>query len=494
MHGPPSVRRALRAASVAASVSFLLAVPAVAQTDSGWEQYQGDAARTGSAVQGPEPPYRVQWEREAGIGTPEDLTGFPMPIVVGDLVVVVGRESVDAVDVSDGAQVWSTERALGPSVPAAAARTADGTVIVVTEGGGEADATPAETPSSTSSPAATASPTTDLETSSVLLGLDAETGERLWESPLPDLSRTGATVLGDRAIVGTDGGDVVAVDVTTGDQVWVTAAGDQVVLPLAAAGDLVLAPTATDEVAGSAALVGLEIADGDEAWRHTSPGAATAVGSPSVARDVAFVALGDRTVEALRLSDGSVLWSSSMNQVGILPPVILEDLVVTVDGSGQVFAFDPVSGERLWDHALNLGVFGPPVAVPDAILVPGDGGTIASLDPDTGDLIFRTTIVDGYLLGVAVAQDTVAATVTGPAPGLIGITHDDDGSLVRVPSPTIMNLPALLGLWVVAAVPLTALLWFIGRWLWASLGPIDVPTGDDPDLIDADTASEGSAS
>ncbi len=222
MRARPLVRRAVHAASAAAAAALLtcgisvgLAGPTHAQTSDAWDQYQQNAARTGVTSDAPPPPYAVTWETAVDLGAPADVSGFPVPIVVGDLAVVVGPESVVAIDVNDGTQAWSVDRALGPSVPAAAAETPDGMVIVVTEGGGEGDAsstptTPTDaTPSGSVTPSASSVPPVDLDTTSVLLGLDAETGARRWEHALPALSRTGAAVVGGQAFVGTDEGDVI---------------------------------------------------------------------------------------------------------------------------------------------------------------------------------------------------------------------------------------------------------------------------------------------
>ncbi|HEY7477592.1 MAG TPA: PQQ-binding-like beta-propeller repeat protein [Actinomycetota bacterium] len=476
-----SLIRTFLVAAVATGASLALAGPATGQVDEGWGQYQGNAARTGAATAAPAPPYTMGWQAEAAIGTPQDLLGFPVPVVVGGLAVVVGRESVIAVAVADGTVAWSIERAPGPSTPAAT--TEDGSLVLVTEGGGDDDTATSEasTPSAaTPTVAVTPSPSAppDLAVVSALVALDPETGERVWEHALPDVSRTGPAILGDRAFVGTDGGDLIAVEAASGDALWDASVGDEVVLPLAAADDLVLAAAASTEVGGSSVLVAVGAADGEEAWRHTPALAGSPVGAPSVGDGTAYVALGDRSLVALELADGTERWSAPMNRAGGLPPTIQDDLVVAVDASGQIYGFDTEDGQERWDHALNLGFVGAPVAVPGAIVVPGDDRTVASLDPENGELIDRLQVSGDVVVGIAATPDTLVASVSSDAPSLLGLVHDDDRPLVHVPSPTTPDLPSLLGAWLVAAVPLVAILWVVGRRLWTALPPIELPVED----------------
>jgi hypothetical protein len=75
----------------------------------------------------------VSWHAAAGIGDPTQVLGIPSPILTGDLAIVIGRESVDAIDATSGDMAWSVPRALGPSAPAAV----EGDTLVFVEGGGE---------------------------------------------------------------------------------------------------------------------------------------------------------------------------------------------------------------------------------------------------------------------------------------------------------------------------------------------------------------------
>src|SRR5262249_45192547 len=157
-------------------------------------------------------------------------SGIPAPVVANGDAIVVGRESVDAVDVTDGQVAWSAPRSLGPSSPAAVV---GGTVLFVEGGGDESvSATNSPTPSPTATAPATASPGKEASstptgaiaspsattTTSTLVAMNASTQQRLWTVPLTDVSHTGVAVAAGLAIVGADDGTVTAVDPSTGKQ------------------------------------------------------------------------------------------------------------------------------------------------------------------------------------------------------------------------------------------------------------------------------------
>src|SRR5262245_49051962 len=168
-----------------------------ATSDAPWPQYQGSAARTGDAASAPAPPYSVSWSAATDIGDASHAAGIPAPIVADGDAIVVGRQSVDAVALSDGSVDWSAPRSLGPSSPAAVV---DGTVVFVEGGGDEsvsasnsATPSPSATPTTTASPSRTpsapgavASPSA-ATTTSTLVAIDLATQRRLWTVALSDV-------------------------------------------------------------------------------------------------------------------------------------------------------------------------------------------------------------------------------------------------------------------------------------------------------------------
>src|SRR5262245_39745429 len=167
----PSKRRATRAVS-SATVTVILAAllglgPAAAQESGSWSQYQGDAAHTGVAEDGPAPPFRVRWTLPAPSG--ESLSAA---VVEGDEAITVGDEAVYGVDVANGEVAWEIPRAGGPLSVPAVGEAAGRRVLVYVEGptgspSTSVTPTPSESPSGTTSqtgsPSTTPSPASDEE-------------------------------------------------------------------------------------------------------------------------------------------------------------------------------------------------------------------------------------------------------------------------------------------------------------------------------------------
>ena len=169
-------------------------------------------------------------------------------------------------------------------------------------------------------------------------------------------------------------------------------------------------------------------------------------------------------------------------------PVFTPDAVVVADALGQVYRLDVDTGERVWDFAVNEPVTKSPVVVAGAtVLVATSAGRLVAIDLESGLLVWQSEEGSGLLRNLALTPDTVVGVRGGLDPGLVAFSHDPDGTLVSVVSPTELDLPKLLGNFFAAAVPLVLLLFLAGRWLGPRMGPAFLEDDDvdgDPELVD----------
>lgn len=483
-------------ALLALAVPALAAIPASAvwaTGDASWPQYQGNAQRTGLApADTPDPPYAVSWNATAGVGDPSQVLGVPAPILAGSLAIVVGRETVEAVDAATGEQAWTVPRALGPSAPAAV----DGDTLVFVEGGGDtatgssAASSPSPTASSpTATPSATdpsASPAASTGTSS-LVAMSLRSQERRWTVPLNDVSHTGVLIAAGTAIVGADDGTVTAVDLH-GRQRWTQDAGDHVLAPMAASDDLVFV-SVRPETQGSAALVALRTDDGSQAWRYQPPGAVLDLGGPSVVTDApggtsVYVVGSDASLRDVDGADGSQRWAAPLySPTGGSPPAVPGDAVVVTDQFGTVYSFDRATGAERWRFATNRAAVGPPLVTEATVIQPATDGTLSAISLASGHEIWQATIADSAVLGLAAASDRIVASVTGTAPGIVGLAADPAGATEDLASPTTSDPGNLVLHWLAAAVPSMLLFLLIGRALATTMGSASLGLADD-DAVD----------
>jgi len=444
-----------------------------------WSQFQADAEHSGVAG-GPAPPYRTAWETPVPPAGPQERFGLSAPIIVDGLAVATGPEAVVAVDASSGEVAWSHPRELGPSVPAAVAGSGGSRTLLYTEGWGEGPILPgsSSTPAASATPAASPSPgaaggqdEAAFEGPSRLVAVTWPDREPLWIVDLPQVSRTGVTVVGDLAYVGTNDGSVTAVEVDTGSERWAVDVGQGTEQAIAATGELVLV-SLRGSGTEAASLVALSAVDGSESWRY-EPAAASLIASPAaVDASAAYVAFSDGTVHAVDLAAGTERWSVPLNSAAPwAPPALADGRVYVLDVAGQLYALDAVTGERSWDHPLNTDVFHPaPVVVGDAVLVGTFTGSVLAFDRDSGDVIWRTDFGAGSVRAIAADERTVVVVRGGAGSGASGLVTDPDGALIAERSPTIVQPLFLLGTWALVSLVLCGLLYQLGRLLVTKLG------------------------
>lgn len=475
---------------------LLVAIPAVgaalAQVPSDWSEFQGGPTKTGASAEGPEPAYVESWELAVAPGGPGSRFGLSAPVIAGDLAIAVGPEQVVAVDVATGEEAFSVDRDLGPSVPGAVSAVGGTASFVYTQGWGDgppeagaADGTAGPTPSPDGAGGGGG------PVGSELASFDLESREPSWSPvPLGAVSRTGVTVDGGRAFVGTNDGSVAGVDLADGSLAWQEDLGAPLVTALAASEGLVIAALQGDRDTAPV-LVALDADSGEERWRHEPTGAATIVSAPSVAAGrvhVVFTGLSESAVVALELSSGEEQWSRRVSSAFdvFAPPVVAGGSVYVTDPRGQSRAIDAATGEQRWDFAMNSVVLRTvPALIGDYLLVPASDGELGAIEVESGDLVWRGRGEGSPLRFLAPAGDRLIGVLGGAGSGFVALEHDPRVALVREASPTTLALGRMLGAFVVAAVPLLALVLLLGRALRPRMGTAfpETPEDEDEELV-----------
>ncbi len=94
-------------------------------------------------------------------------------------------------------------------------------------------------------------------------------------------------------------------------------------------------------------------------------------------------------VVALNESDGSLAWRGAVSSEVLAPPQILDDLVVAQSIDGQVIGFDALSGERRWSFSTNVPALtlrgtSTPILSADVLVAAFSNGRVALIDPERG--------------------------------------------------------------------------------------------------------------
>ncbi len=468
--------------------------PAVAQTAAGWTQFQGGEGHPGAATDAPAPPFRLAWSAPFELGGPEKQNGLSPPVATSDTAVAVGPTDVVSVGLAGGEKGWETTRDLGPSVPPAIATVKGKPVVVFTEGARVAAATATSTSASVTPVCAPSDAGEDVSSHVVAIPLGGDT--RSWTVDLKDVSCTGVTVAGGTAYVGDSSGEIVAVDVATGEETWRKELDGIVARPLAAGGGLLVVAVQGD-TSTLAHIIALGLDDGEQRWSFAPKLNATVATAPAIVGDLVVAPFNDDEVHALDLADGSELWSTRLtapvSPLGIAAGS--DEAIVVVDYQGEVYRLAPDTGNRVWDFALNEVVLrGTPVVGPDDVMLTTDRGRVVAIDLASGDLVWKSG-TGPLLRSLAVAGDRMLAVRGGGRPGLVAYSTDPAGVLVREVSPTVVDPARLFGWLAAAAIPLGFAVVFLSRPLLRRLGPLgagvsDGETGDEAGAADADEEPE----
>jgi outer membrane protein assembly factor BamB len=342
--------------------------------------YRGDAARTGS-MPGPAPSGtpRIAWTFEAGapIGS--------SPLVV-DGVVFVGSDDgvIHALTLDTGAERWQAK--LGAD--ATASPLIAGGLLVIGDSAGTVHA------------------------------LDVADGSARWTLATDGPVSGAAASDGIVAVVGTTTGSAYAIDVVSGGVRWKTVIGGSVSTSVAiadglvflgaspsltalalgdgsvrwtqaispdgrigtptAAGGLVYAATGLDAADDAThGVMALDAATGEERWRFGTP-TATTVYTPAVVDGRAYIVGEDHSVVALDADDGTVIWTSTTDELNEAVAAVADGLVIVAGNGGAIHALDAATGAIEWTVPYRGTPYGP-IVVGGYVLVGTNLGTLIAI-------------------------------------------------------------------------------------------------------------------
>ncbi len=240
-----------------------------------------------------------------------------------------------------------------------------------------------------------------LDVSTRLSAFTADTGKSLWSIDLvteaeedDDHIPGGVAYYKGRIYVTTGFGDVIAVDSTTGKEVW----REYVRGPMRSA------PTVRNgrvyALTIDSRLHALRADTGENIWTHSGVGEGASIlggGSPAVDEGIVIVPYASGELVALTAETGQMIWSDSLTSVRRTDtvstlshirgnPIIDRGRVFAVSQGGIMASFDLKNGRRIWDR--ELGSIGNPWVAGDYIFMLTTDGEIASLSREDGRIFW----------------------------------------------------------------------------------------------------------
>ena len=200
-------------------------------------------------------------------------------------------------------------------------------------------------------------------------------------SPRP---RESSPALNGRAVLlGTDDGELLAVDAVDGRLLYRVKLGEVVRSSPLPQGDRVYVGAV--EGKGLGALVALDAGSGKTVWkRKLGP----VFSSPALAGNLVLVGSDDESLHAVDAQTGALAWSRPLSARVRATPAVLGDVAVVGDFKGRVAAVKTADGALLWSHELGQPVYSSAALTPALCVVGCHDGHVYGLSLTTGERVF----------------------------------------------------------------------------------------------------------
>ena len=217
---------------------------------------------------------------------------------------------------------------------------------------------------------------------------------RRWRAETGNAVGASATVTDGTVFVGSETGDLYALDVATGETRWTFDTGWPVRRAPTVVGGRVFVGAGVSPVGALSGPIGavyaLDAASGDLLWEARIPAVDS---SPTVVNGTVFVGDSDGLVHALSAASGGSLWTAEVaadSAVRSSPTVV--DGTVLVGGQAGVYALDVVTGDTRWLFETEQAVRSSPTVADGRVVVGRIDGSVSAVTAATGEERWTTEL------------------------------------------------------------------------------------------------------
>jgi outer membrane protein assembly factor BamB len=243
-----------------------------------------------------------------------------------------------------------------------------------------------------------------------VLALDPQSGKKLWERSLGVPVRAAPTAAGDRLFVITVDGRFYCLSGVDGAEQWnVRGLPQQASLVMsvspAIAGDVVVVPYPSGDV------LALKIADGSAVWSENLARARTTsqltsmsdAARPAIDNGIVYAVSHAGRMVATQISTGERLWS--LNIASTQTPWVAGESVFVVDTSGQLMAISRTAGTVQWTVQLPADkIWSGPVLAGGKLWLASAKGALVGVDAMSGRVVSQQNLGDPIYVAPVVAK------------------------------------------------------------------------------------------
>ena len=253
--------------------------------------------------------------------------------------------------------------------------------------------------------------------------LDAGSGAVVWTQTIEEPFRSAPTANGGRVFAITSDNQTIAFAQETGEVLWrhrgiVESAGILSSPSPAVAGSVVISPYSSGE------LVALRVANGTPVWSDslTRTGSVTSLselndiaGRPVIDRDRVFGISHSGRMVSIDLRTGERAWTRDIG--GVQTPWVAGDFLFLITNSQELVAISRRDGRIRWiapmprwedpEDKEDPIVWSGPVLVSDRLVLVSSTGEAVSVSPYTGEVLGRIDLPGSTLIAPVVADETL---------------------------------------------------------------------------------------
>lgn len=243
-----------------------------------------------------------------------------------------------------------------------------------------------------------------------VVALDPGSGKKIWEKALGTPVRASPTAAGDRVFVVTIDGRFYCLSGADGTELWAVRGLPQQASLMtnvspAVEGDVVVVPYPSGD------LVALKVSDGSPVWSENLARTRTTsqltsmsdAARPAIDRGTVFAVGHAGRMVATQSKTGERLWS--LNVPGTQTPWVAGDSVFVVDTGGQLMAVSRADGKVQWTTQLaGANIWSGPTLAGGTLWLASAKGQLVGVDAATGRVTTQTDLGSPVYIAPVVAQ------------------------------------------------------------------------------------------
>ena len=247
-----------------------------------------------------------------------------------------------------------------------------------------------------------------------VVALDVATGNEIWRKKFDAPIRGAPTVDGGRVFFATVSNDTYAINAEDGSPVWhYQGIGEQASIsaspsPVVANGHVVVPHT-------SGELIAFRTDAGIPVWTETltsiRPSSSLAnindiAGRPVIADGKVYAIAHSGRLGAFELETGQPVWAQELS--GTQMPWVAGDYAFVISGTATIAAVERGTGALRWSASLpGGGVWSGPVLGGGRLIAVSSTGLLANISPQTGEVLSTMELGDEFFISPVIANGTV---------------------------------------------------------------------------------------